>query len=715
MVVDRDRDRAETLAEQFGIARVAGDFREAIDSADAAIVALPHNLHAPVSSALLSAGLHVLVEKPMALTVAECEEMLEAVRQRGVVLAVGHMRRFLHNAAFAKAAIEAGLLGRLLDFDFREGNVYNWAVSSDFLFRPETAGGGVLRDTGAHTLDLLIWWLGDVFVSAYEDDSFGGVEANCKMRLETAGSVSGSVELSRTRDLRNTAILRGDLGRLEVDLRKNRAVLTLDGQQGETCLAGHGRVGGLAEEPDQGFIDLFVPQLANFVAAIRGHAELRCPADEAAKSVALIEACYAQKEPLAVPWLSTRPETALPDLKGKRVLVTGGTGFIGGRLVERLMLDHGAEVRVLVRIPGHASRVARLTVEMVAGDVLDSEAVMTAAEGCDYIFHCAYDFASGSDHRQKISVQGTENVCRAALRQGVKRMVHVSTFSVYGNVAGDLDETSPKHPTDDAYAQAKLAAEEIVMEFHKDKGLPAVILQPTIVYGPFSRPWTINPLRQLSTGLVPLPNEGRGCCNAVYIDDVVDALCLAATRDDAVGQTFLVSGEAPITWKEFYSAFEEILGRSATVAMSAEEMAKLLGGSGPTARKRSGLKEDLLALVRDSYIRGRIANMPAIQNSAGRLRERFPKTYNYGVTKVFGSRATPVMKSPSTVDKKEKENEKVHVPDRTRVEMLSSETRVKIDKAKRLLGYSPAYDFTGGMAITGEFVRWANLVAIYGE
>ena len=257
MVVDRDRDRAETLAEQFGIARVAGDFREAIDSADAAIVALPHNLHAPVSSALLSAGLHVLVEKPMALTAAECEEMLEAARQRGVVLAVGHMRRFLHNAAFAKAAIEAGLLGRLLDFDVREGNVYDWAVSSDFLFRPEAAGGGVLRDTGAHTLDLLIWWLGDVFVSAYEDDSFGGVEANCKMRLETAGSVSGSVELSRTRDLRNTAILRGDHGRLEVDLRKNRAVLTLDGQQGETCLAGHGRVGGLAEEPDQGFIDLF--------------------------------------------------------------------------------------------------------------------------------------------------------------------------------------------------------------------------------------------------------------------------------------------------------------------------------------------------------------------------------------------------------------------------------------------------------------------------
>ncbi len=159
----------------------------------------------------------MLVEKPMALTAAECDAMIAAAEEGGAVLAVGLMRRFLRSTRFVRHAVQTGLLGRIRRFDVREGIVYNWPVASDFFFRKETAGGGVLIDTGAHTLDSLLWWLGDVRSLDYFDDNYGGVEADCLLQLQMESGATGVVELSRTRKLRNTAIIEGDRASIEVD------------------------------------------------------------------------------------------------------------------------------------------------------------------------------------------------------------------------------------------------------------------------------------------------------------------------------------------------------------------------------------------------------------------------------------------------------------------------------------------------------------------
>ena len=94
----------------------------------------------------------------MALNADECDAMIEAARQSGAILAVGIMRRFLPSYQFVKALIDDGYLGTINSFDIREGFVYNWPVASDFFFRKETAGGGVLVDTGAYTMDTVQWW-----------------------------------------------------------------------------------------------------------------------------------------------------------------------------------------------------------------------------------------------------------------------------------------------------------------------------------------------------------------------------------------------------------------------------------------------------------------------------------------------------------------------------------------------------------------------------
>jgi nucleoside-diphosphate-sugar epimerase len=648
----------------------------------------------------------VLVEKPMAMTASDCRKMIEAAKAGNTVIAVGLVRRFLHSALFTKQAIESDLLGSIESFDFREGNVYNWPVSSDFFFRRETAGGGVLFDTGAHTLDLLLWWLGDMEVMEYLDDGFGGVEADCEIRLKATSGALGVVELSRTRDLRNMARIKGERGELEVNLRKNEVSLTTN--NGAASVAGHGLVQGQPDMHEQGFFDLFPLQLGDFVNAIQSGKRPRACGEEAARSIALIESCYQKRAPLGSSWISLK-KTENVALEGKRILVTGATGFIGGRLVERLFLEKGARIRTLVRDFKNASRLARFPVEMIGGDISNGEMVANAMEGCEVVFHCAYDFSGSTEQKEKVSVNGTENVCRAALKHGIKRLVHVSTISVYGTPPeGDLDEDYPKRATEDVYATTKLAAEELVLDFYARHGLPVAVLQPTIVYGPFSRPWTINPIKQMAEGLVVLPNGGDGICNAVYIDDVVDAMFLAAVKDEALGEVFLISASKPVLWKEFYGALEGVLGRTATIYLTNKKLRELQEkrfGSLVAGPKHGSMRE-VLTVLRDQTLWERIYNIPGIKTKAESFKHRHPKVYDFAITKILGANRHDPSENERSVEPENTQN--IHVPDKTRHELLSSRTRVRIDKARKLLGYEPKYDFATGMSVTAEFLRWAN-------
>lgn len=264
-------------------------------------------------------------------------------------------------------------------------------------------------------------------------------------------------------------------------------------------------------------------------------------------------------------------------LQGKQVLVTGATGFLGGRLVERLALEWGAHVRALVRNLSRAPRIGRFPVEMVAGDIADQEAVNHAARGCEFLFHCAHEWRDeAADHKAR-AVNAAEVVARAALDAKASRLVHVSSFAVYGpGLADVLDETAPRQPTRNAYTLAKRSAEDVMRDYHRRHRLPVAVVQPTIVYGPFAGTWTAQPVLQLRNKRVVLLHGGSGICNAVYVDDVTEAMRLAAVRPEAVGEVFLVSGPEPVTWRAFYAAYERMLGIESTVSMSVAEARECL-------------------------------------------------------------------------------------------------------------------------------------------
>ncbi|HEX6902673.1 MAG TPA: Gfo/Idh/MocA family oxidoreductase [Thermoanaerobaculia bacterium] len=299
VLVDADEKRARDLAAQFGVPEVATDYRDLPGRVDAAVVALPNSLHAPVSVGLLRKGVHVLVEKPMAMTVRECDEMIAAAEDGHATLAVGLDFRFFEGSRFVRDLFRDGLLGEIRRFDLRQGVIPRWPFATDFLLKKEMAGGGVLADFGVHVLDLLLWWLGDWADVEYWDDAQGGIESDCEMRLTMRSGAAGTVEISRTRNLRNTCVFEGERATLEVGVWDPDPEIKLILGDSEVHLSGHAR---RRETGALSFTDVFVRQIDDFAAAIRERREPFVPGREGRRSQELIEECYARRQFLELPW-----------------------------------------------------------------------------------------------------------------------------------------------------------------------------------------------------------------------------------------------------------------------------------------------------------------------------------------------------------------------------------------------------------------------------
>jgi predicted dehydrogenase len=293
---DTSSARAAALAARAGGGRSVTDHRELIGAIDAALVAVPNAWHEPIASELLRAGVHVLVEKPMARTTAECDRMLAAAAERGVVLAVGHDFRHFPVARFARDLLAAGLLGPIEQVDLRQSAGGRWPYASTAVLSP-SAGGGVLLDFGVHLFDLMLWWLGDIDAVAYRDDAEGGVESECEAELRLASGAPVHVELSRSRLLRDTLVVEGERAAVEIGVFEP-AIVRLT-PRGGRALAGTAPDPRFERAPLR---TVFDRQLADFVSAVRQGTPPLVSGTEARRAVALVEGCYARRSPLRFPW-----------------------------------------------------------------------------------------------------------------------------------------------------------------------------------------------------------------------------------------------------------------------------------------------------------------------------------------------------------------------------------------------------------------------------
>jgi nucleoside-diphosphate-sugar epimerase len=389
-------------------------------------------------------------------------------------------------------------------------------------------------------------------------------------------------------------------------------------------------------------------------------------------------------------------------LAGRRVLVTGGSGFIGGRLVERLIVEHGAEVRVLVRNLAAAARLVRFPVTVARGDVTNAGDVEAAVRGCDLVFHCAYGTTGSQKRRAWINTEGTRRLLEAARAAGVKRAVHLSTLMVYGQTGdGDLDETAPRRRFGNPYSDSKLAAERIALA----SGVPVAVLQPTAVYGPYGGVWTEAVLKTLKSGRQILVDGGDGLANPVYVDDLVSAMLLASVVDGAAGEAFLVSSEERVTWKTLYGRFARMLGDAPrtprTIDMTAEEALAFYRQSKREQPRAVG--EGLRILRQDQRVRDRVMatrELLALRELASAV---LPESWQEKIkAKMSSGTPRPASTEPGELP--------IHPLTPQMIGFFRAKTHVRIDKAKRILGYRPAFDFETGMDLTERWARWANLL-----
>jgi nucleoside-diphosphate-sugar epimerase len=262
---------------------------------------------------------------------------------------------------------------------------------------------------------------------------------------------------------------------------------------------------------------------------------------------------------------------------GKTTLVTGASGLLGGA-VAKALLEKGHQVRAMTRSLPRAQSLARQGAEVIQADMTDPASLQRAVSDCQIVLHFAGALTGDpgdAAYFRQVNVEGTLYLAQAALAAGVERFLHTSTAWVYGYDAGPgTSERSPYLISEDAYIDTKIEAERRLQQLRAERGLPLVIIQPSEVYGPGDRHWTLMPLRFIQTGKMILVNGGSGVIQPIYVDDVVAGV-LAAARRGRIGEAYLLCGPEVVTLKRFYGEFAHMLDRKWTPSVS-ERLARVL-------------------------------------------------------------------------------------------------------------------------------------------
>lgn len=277
-----------------------------------AIIASPPQHHAAQTIAAVARGWHVLCEKPMAASTPEADQMIADARDAGRVLAVGHYKRFFPSSQLLKfLCVPDGPLGALRSFAFAEGGPFTWPAASTAFFQRRSTPGGVLLDLGVHSLDLLLWWLGEPDAFDYADDAMGGLEANARLTLRF-GSVTGRIQLSRdwaTAQRYAFAFERGTVNWTVNDANG------LDLAFHDAPVKLHSVLRDAAGRAAATNAQSFIAQLQHVANAVRAGSPVLIDGEAGRRALHLIEACYARRTPLAQPWLSAA-ELSHPLLAG---------------------------------------------------------------------------------------------------------------------------------------------------------------------------------------------------------------------------------------------------------------------------------------------------------------------------------------------------------------------------------------------------------------
>ncbi len=246
-----------------------------------------------------------------------------------------------------------------------------------------------------------------------------------------------------------------------------------------------------------------------------------------------------------------------------RILVTGGTGFIGSHLVESL-LKEGHQVKALIRRTSNTEYLDNLNIELVYGDITDETSLRPAVKDVQIVYHLASllnPLRVPDDRYREVNVKGTENLLEACLSADkIERFIYCSSVAVYGKLEHIPTSEECLCSPDNIYGSTKYEGEKLALEFYHQHGLPVAVAQPAWVYGPRDDK-LLKLCRAIINNSFVMIGKGDTLRHPVYVTDVVQGLKLCAKRESAIGEVYIIAGKEALPIRKIIETLADILGK----------------------------------------------------------------------------------------------------------------------------------------------------------
>jgi predicted dehydrogenase len=590
-ICDVSHSRAAATAAEHGIPSVFTSLDDMLRAGvDAVHVLVPPQLHTELAAQALQGGAHVIIEKPMGLSSAACNEIADLAQAKGLSLAVSHNFLFMPAYERLREHLRDGTIGRLDHVSLRwlyPLGLVQFGPFNNWILRAEP---NVLFELGSHLAAFMVDLVGvpdelhaiasnpidlpgaqRVFrhwsVLAQRDSAGVSLELSATPgQIDRSVSVRGYAACARMDFERNTLLVEESVvnSGLFDALRQGRA--SARAMKAQAWANFRRQFAGILRKGSQA--NPFYDSVANAVAAFyrgieAGQLDARLDARFGARVIGVCEHIMHIAGVESVP----RPLQAAPaSPKAATVLVIGGTGFIGKRLV-RALLAAGHGVRVLSRSRATAAfELEGLPVEVAEGALNDAAAVARAMQGVEAVYHLGK--ATGQRWQDYLDqdVEPTRLVAQCALDAGVRRFIYTGTIDSYdsarpGSVIDGSTPVDSRIETRNHYAHSKAECERVLMQMHRNKvggkGLPLVIFRPGIVIGEGAPPahWGVGMFH--SDSRVQYWGDGNNKLPLVLVDDVAAALVLALDAPNIEGRSFLLTDDPLLTAREYVAAVSE--------------------------------------------------------------------------------------------------------------------------------------------------------------
>lgn len=542
-VCDRDPIRLEDFSEQTQITNVYTDLTKLLEEFKPTIVHIvtPPSTHKFLAIECLKKGCHVFIEKPVAINTNEVDEIIQAAQQHQCLVCIDHMRSFDPLIFQAKSLMDSGSYGKITNIKVEYSYDYLKRIDTDAAARwIKTLPGGSFFDLMPHLLCILDDFLPNIkleksFPTINEDQLI--TDLHC---LFSSSSGTGQLHLSlNILPLKNSVEFECTEGSILVDFRnfliikrKNLSLPNAVARIVQNLSVGFQYVGGSLVSIFnflRGKLDPYAGLdylIEHFLIETSQKGKSPMNLEKAKASLALTEKifehCLYREE-------SNPVEERLPSAD---VLVTGGTGFIGRRLVNRLIKE-GKRVRVFTHRFLHDDQLNNLyegNVQVVRGNIYNQEDVNRACQDVQSVFHLAAAMKGDWNYHLDTTISGTRNILLAASQAKINHFIYASTLNVYDAKNypknGEVNENFPfeDHPQNrGAYSHAKLKAEKLVRQMMEEGGLNITIVRPGLVYGPGGPEIPGDVGRSLFKNMILVFGMGLRKIPFVYVDNVIDA------------------------------------------------------------------------------------------------------------------------------------------------------------------------------------------------